>query len=69
MGSEMCIRDRDRNGYASPNESQMREIEKSFFQSRQEANPVIKFQREDGQKKGVILTKVNNYILPEELDE
>ena len=59
----------DRNGYASPNESQMREIEKSFFQSRQEANPVIKFQREDGQKKGVILTKVNNYILPEELDE
>ena len=59
----------DGNGYASPNESQMREIEKSFFQSRQEANPVIKFQREDGQKKGVILTKVNNYILPEELDE
>ena len=59
----------DRNGYASPNESQMREIEKSFFQSRHEANPVIKFQREDGQKKGVILTKVNNYILPEELDE
>jgi tRNA(Ile)-lysidine synthase len=59
----------DRNDYASPNESQMREIEKSFFQSRQEANPVIKFQREDGQKKGVILTKVNNYILPEELDE
>ena len=59
----------DRNDYASPNESQMREIEKSFFQSRQEANPVIKFQRVDGQKKGVILTKVNNYILPEELDE
>ena len=59
----------DRNDYASPNESQMREIEKSFFQSRQEANPVIKFQREDGQKKGVILTKVNNYILQEELDE
>ena len=59
----------DRNGYASPNESQMREIEKSFFQSRHEADPVIKFQREDGQKKGVILTKVNNYILPEELDE
>ena len=47
----------------------MKEIEKSFFQSRQEANPVIKFQREDGQKKGVVLTKVNNYILPEELDE
>ena len=43
----------DRNAYASPNESQMREIEKSFFQSRQEANPVIKFQREDGQKKGL----------------
>ena len=59
----------DRNNFASPNESQMREIEKSFFQSRQEANPVIKFQREDGQKKGVILTKLNNYILPEELDE
>ena len=59
----------DRNGYASPNENQMKEIEKSFFQSRQEADPVIKFQREDGQKKGVILTKVNNYILPEELDE
>ena len=59
----------DRNDYASPNESQMREIEKSFFQSRHEADPVIKFQREDGQKKGVILTKVNNYILPEELDE
>jgi len=59
----------DRNGYASPNENQMKEIEKSFFQSRHEADPVIKFQREDGQKKGVVLTKVNNYILPEELDE
>ena len=59
----------DRNGYASPNENQMKEIEKSFFQSRHEADPVIKFQREDGQKKGAVLTKVNNYILPEELDE
>jgi len=59
----------DRNGYTSPNENQMKEIEKSFFQSRHEADPVIKFQREDGQKKGVVLTKVNNYILSEELDE
>ena len=28
----------------TPNHSQMKEIEKSFFQSRQDANPVIKFE-------------------------
>ena len=49
--------------------SQMKEIEKSFFQSRQESNPVIKFQREDAQKLGVILTKTNNYLIAEEINE
>ena len=52
-----------------PNESQMKEIEKSFFQSRQESNPVIKFQREDAQRLGVILTKTNNYLIAEEINE
>ena len=59
----------DKQSFSTPNESQMKEIEKSFFQSRQESNPVIKFQREDAQKLGVILTKTNNYLIAEEINE
>ena len=59
----------DKQSFSTPNESQMKEIEKSFFQSRQEANPVIKFQREDAQRLGVILTKTNNYLIAEEINE
>ncbi len=59
----------DKQFYSTPNESQMKEIEKSFFQSRQESNPVIKFQREDAQRLGVILTKTNNYLIAEEINE
>ena len=59
----------DKQSFSTPNESQMKEIEKSFFQSRQESNPVIKFQREDAQKLGVILTKINNYLIAEEINE
>ena len=56
-------------GYATPNESQMKEIDKSFFQSRQGTNPVLKFQRDDGQNAGVVLSKYNNYLIAEKLDE
>ena len=56
-------------GYAVPNESQMKEIDKSFFQSRQGTNPVLKFQRDDGQNSGVVLSKYNNYLIAEKLDE
>ena len=56
-------------GCAVPNESQMKEIDKSFFQSRQGANPVLKFQRDDGQNAGVVLSKYNNYLIAEKLDE
>ena len=59
----------DQQSFASPNESQMKELEKSFFQSRQDANPTIKFYREDAQKTGVILSKTNNYLIAEELNE
>jgi len=59
----------DKQSFSTPNESQMKEIEKSFFQSRQESNPVIKFQREDAQRLGVILTKTNNYLIAEEINE
>ena len=59
----------DKQSFSTPNESQMKEIAKSFFQSRQEANPVIKFQREDAQRLGVILTKTNNYLIAEEINE
>ena len=59
----------DKQSFSTPNESQMKEIEKSFFQSRQESNPVIKFQREDAQRLGVILTKANNYLIAEEINE
>ena len=59
----------DKQFFSTPNESQMKEIEKSFFQSRQESNPVIKFQREDAQRLGVILTKTNNYLIAEEINE
>ena len=43
----------------------MKEIDKSFFQSRQGANPVLKFQRDDGQNAGVVLSKYNNYLIAE----
>ena len=59
----------DKQSFSTPNESQMKEIEKSFFQSRQESNPVIKFQREDAQRLGVILTKTNNYLIAEKENE
>ena len=59
----------DQQSFASPNESQMKELEKSFFQSRQDANPIIKFYREDAQKTGVVLSKINNYLIAEELNE
>ena len=59
----------DQQSFTSPNESQMKELEKSFFQSRQDANPTIKFYREDAQKTGVILSKINNYLIAEELNE
>ena len=53
----------------TPNHSQMKEIEKSFFQSRQDANPVIKFERSDRQRVGVILKKINNILVMEKYDE
>ena len=59
----------DQQSFASPNESQMKELEKSFFQSRQDANPTIKFYREDAQKTGVILSKINNYLIAEKINE
>ena len=59
----------DQQFFASPNESQMKELEKSFFQSRQDANPTIKFYREDAQKTGVILSKINNYLTAEKINE
>ena len=59
----------DQQSFASPNESQMKELEKSFFQSRQDAKPTIKFYREDAQKKGVILSKINNYLIAENINE
>ena len=59
----------DKQSYASPNESQMKELEKSFFHSRQTANPIIKFHREDAEKKSVLLTKTNNYLIAEELND
>ncbi len=59
----------DQQSFTSPNESQMKELEKSFFQSRQDANPTIKFYREDAQRTGVILSKANNYLIAEELNE
>ena len=57
----------DQQSFASPNESQMKELEKSFFQSRQDAKPIIKFYREDAQKTGVILSKINNYLTAEKI--
>ena len=57
----------DQKSFASPNESQMKELEKSFFQSRQDAKPIIKFYREDAQKTGVILSKINNYLTAEKI--
>tara|TARA_B000000609_G_scaffold155637_1_gene146934 strand:- start:349 stop:1320 length:972 start_codon:yes stop_codon:yes gene_type:complete len=59
----------DQQSFASPNESQMKELEKSFFQSRQDAKPTIKFYREDAQKTGVILSKINNYLIAEKINE
>ena len=59
----------DRQSFASPNESQMKELEKSFFQSRHDAKPTIKFYREDAQKTGVILSKINNYLIAEKINE
>ncbi len=59
----------DQKSFASPNESQMKELEKSFFQSRQDAKPTIKFYREDAQKTGVILSKINNYLIAEKINE
>lgn len=56
-------------GFAVPNESQMKEIEKSFFQSRQDAQPVLEFQRDDGQNAGVVLSKYNKYLIAEKIDE
>ena len=53
----------------TPNHSQMKEIEKSFFQSRQDANPVIKFERSDRQRVGVILKKINKTLVMEKFDE
>ena len=53
----------------TPNHSQMKEIEKSFFQSRQDANPVIKFERSDRQRVGVILKKINNTLVMEKYGE
>ena len=59
----------DQQSFASPNESQMKELEKSFFQSRQNTNPTIKFYREDAEKTGVILSKINNYLTAEKINE
>ena len=59
----------DQQSFASPNESQMKELEKSFFQSRHDAKPTIKFYREDAQKTGVILSKINNYLIAEKINE
>ena len=59
----------DQHSFASPNESQMKELEKSFFQSRKDAKPSIKLYRDDAQKTGVILSKTNNYLIAEELNE
>ncbi|MBL6693776.1 MAG: tRNA lysidine(34) synthetase TilS [Proteobacteria bacterium] len=56
-------------GFTVPNESQMKEIEKSFFQSRHDAKPVLEFQRDDGQNVGVVLSKYNKYLIAEKLDE
>jgi len=47
----------------------MKELEKSFFQSRQNTNPTIKFYREDAEKTGVILSKINNYLTAEKINE
>ena len=54
---------------ATPNHNQMKEIEKSFFQSRQDANPVIKFERSDRQRVGVMLKKINKTLVMEKFDE
>ena len=53
----------------TPNHSQMKEIEKSFFQSRQDANPVIKFERSDRQRVGVTLKKINRTLIMEKFNE
>ena len=55
--------------FAVPNERQMKEIEKSFFESRQDSNPVIKFNRDDKQNSAVILSKVNNFLIAEKSNE
>ena len=55
--------------YAVPNESQMKEIQKSFFESRQDSNPVIKFNRDDDQSSGVIISKVNKFLIAEATNE
>ena len=55
--------------FAVPNERQMKEIEKSFFESRQDSNPVIKFNRDDEQNSAVILSKVNNFLIAEKSNE
>jgi len=47
----------------------MKEIEKSFFQSRQDSQPVLEFQRDDGQNAGVVLSKYNKYLIAEKIDE
>ncbi len=59
----------DQQSFTSPNERQMKELEKSFFQSRQNTNPTIKFYREDAEKTGVILSKINNYLTAEKINE
>ncbi len=55
--------------HAVPNESQMKEIQKSFFESRQDSNPVIKFNRDDDKNSGVVISKVNNFLIAEVADE
>ena len=47
----------------------MKEIQKSFFESRQDSNPVIKFNRDDDQSSGVIISKVNKFLIAEATNE
>ena len=48
-----------------PNEKQMQEIEKSFFQSRHDANPVVKFRRDDIKEFSIVLSKQNKFLIAE----
>jgi tRNA(Ile)-lysidine synthase len=48
-----------------PNEKQMEEIEKSFFQSRHDANPVVKFRRDDIKEFSIVLSKQNKFLIAE----